>query len=66
MLHHVIKYEYRDGLKLPKPELWCGEKNPTSGWFFQDAQHAALSVNGSIQPCKNCIRAIINQLQEGL
>ena len=63
MSTHVIKYEYEDGKKLAIPTLWCGRKNTGFGFKFNNAQHVALSVGGSIQPCKNCIKAIIKQLE---
>lgn len=58
----VIKYEYEDGIKLPKSEVvtWCGKK--PSNWMFSDAQHAALATEqGSrIAVCRSC-RAKIKQ-----
>ena len=65
MAKHVIKYEYRDGEKLAQPTTWCGRKHD-GGWVFADAQHVALAVGGSIQPCKKCIKAIIKVLEEEL
>jgi hypothetical protein len=64
MASHVIKFEYDDGKKLQRPVTWCGSDE--FGWMFQDAQHVALSVGGSVQPCKKCVRAIINELQKEL
>lgn len=66
MSKHVIKYEYHEGTKLKKPVLWCGGKANSFDWYFQDAQHVALAVGGSTAPCKNCIRAVIRQLQKEL
>jgi hypothetical protein len=67
MPKHVIKYEYDDGVKLAKPVLWCGRKSSGKpAWRFQDAQHVALAVGGSVQSCKDCIKAIIKQLSEEL
>ena len=66
MIKHVIKYEYDDGEKLKKPILWCGREATGMDFYFQDAQHVALAVCGSIQPCKNCIKAIIKELQKEL
>ncbi|HHA1204606.1 hypothetical protein V6183_04145 [Enterobacter hormaechei] len=67
MSKHIIKYEYRDGVKLAKPEIetWCGHAPKFSDWLFQDAQHALLSIEqGSLQvPCKNCLAAIIKTAQ---
>ena len=66
MSRHIIKFEYDDGIKLENPILWCGKASSDFGWMFQDAQHVALAVGGSIQPCKNCIKAIIKQLEKEL
>ena len=64
---HVIKYTHDDGIKLLIPQTWCkaGLKS-NNEWLFQDAQHVALAVGGSVAPCKNCIKAIIKQLSEEL
>jgi len=60
---HVIKYEYRNGEFLTQPILWCGVDHQTSMEFtFKDAQHVALAVGGSMQPCKDCVKAIIEAL----
>ncbi len=42
MRKHIIKYEYRDGVKLARHEIetWCGHAPQFSDWLFQDAQHA--------------------------
>jgi hypothetical protein len=66
MPKHTLKLEYNDGEKLPKPISWCGKEMNSFDWCFQDAQHLALSSQGSIVPCKNCIRAIIKELQKEL
>ena len=66
MTNHVIKFEYEDGKKLTNPVLWCGETRPANKWNFVDAQHVALAAGGSIQPCKKCIKAIIQELEKGL
>jgi len=63
---HVIKYEYKDGKKLKYPTLWCGGAHRRLCFVFQDAQHVALAVGGSTAPCKNCIKAIIKQLEKEL
>jgi hypothetical protein len=65
MSRHIIKYRYDDGVKLTNPILWCGRKSKHE-WMFENADHAALSVEGSVQPCKNCIKAIIKQLEKEL
>ncbi|MEP8883471.1 hypothetical protein ABKV35_00055 [Enterobacter kobei] len=68
MSNHIIKYDYRDGIKLAKheTETWCGHRPHFSDWLFQDAQHALLSIEqGSLQvPCKKCMAAIIKTAQE--
>ena len=66
MPRHTIKFEYENGVKLDKPILWCKKEFNHHQAYFQDAQYLALSVGGSIQPCKNCIKAIIKQLSEEL
>jgi len=67
MSRHVIKYTHWDGKKLDAPLLWCGRKSGGNlEWAFLDAQHVALAAGGSVQPCKNCIKAIIKQLSEEL
>ena len=63
---HVIKYDHRDGHKLIQPEYWCGEVSKSTDWHFLDAQHVALSVGGSVQPCTRCIKSIISTLEEEL
>ena len=67
MSKHVVKFEYDDGKKLHSYELkmWCGRVG-SNEFHFLDAQHVALSVGGSIQPCKNCIKAIIKELSKEL
>ncbi len=66
MAKHTVKFEYDNGEKLEFPVLWCGISNNGGRWNFQDAQHLALSAGGSIQPCKNCIKAIIKELEREL
>lgn len=70
MSKHIIKYEYRDGVKLAKHEIeiWCGHSPKFAEWLFQDAQHAILSIEqeSRIQPCKRCLKAIINTAENGL
>lgn len=66
MSTHVIKYEYKDGIKLDSPISWCGAPISNMEFLFQDAQHVALNVGGSTKPCKDCIKAIINELNEEL
>ena len=64
MKRHIIKFEYENGVKLSAPVVWCGRPATYSQWLFQDAQHAALSVNGEIEPCRNCVKAIIKELEK--
>jgi len=66
MERHVIKFEYEDGVKLAIPIVWCGKTVSGMEFMFQDAQHVALAVGGSIEPCANCIKAIISELQKEL
>ena len=67
MPRHVIKHTHEDGEKLESPELWCEIKLKNNmEWVFTDTHHAALSVGGSVQPCKNCIKAIIKELSKEL
>lgn len=63
---HVLKCEYEDGVKLIQPLSWCGRELKYPQWYFSGAQQAALSVGGSVQPCKNCIKAIIKELSKQL
>jgi len=66
MSKHVIKFEYIDGEKQVIPEVWCGRKVSGKDFMFKDAQHVALAINGSIEPCKSCIKTIIKVLQTAL
>lgn len=66
MSHHIIKFSHKDGVKLLSPEVWCGEEINGHSWLFQSAQHAALSVGGSISMCKNCIKNIVKELSKEL
>ncbi|MCL5634794.1 hypothetical protein M5Y66_09795 [Enterobacter vonholyi] len=62
MPKHIIKYDHRDGVKLPQyqVETWCGHQPGAFEWLFQDAQHAVLCIEhgGSQVPCKRCLKAI--------
>ena len=62
---HIIKFKYYDGKKLNTPMLWCGMEHK-GDFVFANAQHAALAVDGSIAPCKNCIKSIIKALETEL
>lgn len=66
MVRHVIKYEYDEGARLKHPISWCGKELKGYDFKFSDAQHVALAAGGSIQPCKNCIKAIIRNLEKEL
>lgn len=70
MQQHIIKYEYRDGVKLPKHqvETWCGHHPVSFEWLFQDAQHALLSIEQSsrISPCSKCLEKIILLAENGV
>lgn len=37
---------------------WCGKEPQFREWCFTDAEHALLSIDGSIGVCKNCLRLI--------
>lgn len=60
MAAHIIKFEYKDGVKLKRHELvtWCG--TPAGNWGFQDAQHALLSLDKgtAITPCRKCLKKL--------
>lgn len=66
MSKHVIKHTHNNGERLEKPTLWCGRKYNGFDWVFQDTHHVALAVEGSIQPCKSCIKSIIRELEKEL
>ncbi len=66
MSTHVIKMRYDNGVKLPAPTLWCGRKGSVLEYYFMDAGHLSLSIGGSIQPCKKCVKAIIKELSKEL
>lgn len=66
MPKHVIKYTHKDGQQLPANEYWCGRKGKHYDWAFMDAQHLALAVGGSAQPCKQCVKSIIKTLEQEL
>lgn len=66
MSKHVIKHTHEDGEELDVPTLWCGRKYNGFDWVFGDTHTVALAVGGSVQPCKNCIKAIIKELEKEL
>ncbi|QHJ84509.1 MAG: hypothetical protein [Caudoviricetes sp.] len=63
-IKHIIKYDYQDGVKLPTPVLWCKSPSMWGEWYFQDVQHAALTVchEGRLVPCKDCCNEVIKYL----
>lgn len=63
---HVVKFDYHDGEKRLLPLFWCGKVPQYREFWFIDAQHVALAVEGSVPPCKNCIKAIIKELEKEL
>ena len=63
---HVVKLDHLEGKKLHQPIFRCGRKARFREFCFMDAQHVALAVGGSIQPCQNCIKAIIKELNKEL
>lgn len=73
MPKHVIKFEKgtwitgveADGKRIAA-ESWCGRPLRVYDKPFLDAQHVALAVGGSLQPCKDCIKAIIKDLEKEL
>lgn len=58
MSKHVIKHTHKDGEELRTPTLWCGRKYYNYNPAFLGVEHVALAAEGSVQPCKNCIKAI--------
>jgi len=63
---HTIKLTHIDSQKLNKDVYWCGRFRKSFDWCFSDAQHLTLSVGGSVQPCKSCIKSIIKELEKEL
>ena len=63
---HTIRYEYEDGKKLRFPIYWCGRKHNEFNFAFTDTHHLALGVGGSQSPCKECIKAVIKELEKEL
>ena len=66
LVRHTIKHSHENGGLLVHPIYWCGRYGNLNSWHFLDAQHLAMSVNGSITPCKECIRSIISELNKEL
>lgn len=62
----TIKETHRDGVELDAPVSWCGRNISKTDWAFQDAQHLARAVGGSVQPCKKCVAAVIKELSKEL
>jgi len=66
---HTVKQMFAEGDGLPRPEYHCGRVGavaPFNDFHFLDAGHLVRNVGGSIQPCKDCIRAIIRELNKEL
>ena len=62
----VKKYNSeKNGIVLSKT-AWCGNELGSHAWAFSDAQHLALSVQGSVEPCRDCVKAIIKELEKEL
>ena len=65
MSKHTVKRDHEDGAPIT-PVFWCGRHPTAFEWYFQDTHHLALSIGGSQQPCKLCIKAIIKELNREL
>ena len=65
MNKHTVRHDHKDGVAI-QPIFWCGRKASGFEWYFQDTHHLALSIGGSQQPCKLCIKAIIKELNREL
>ena len=66
-IKHTIKFTHDDGKERRQSLYWCGRESQTKDeWAFQNAGHLALSVGGSVQPCKRCIKEIIKELEKEL
>ena len=66
MPKHITKNDYENGAKLDRPIVWCGRSVNIYDWRFLDTHHAALSVCGSVAPCKDCVKEIIKTFQKEL
>lgn len=56
MSAHVIKHSKIPGGR--ELELWCGADHIPFKRAFPSEMHVGLNVDGSIQPCKECLNAI--------
>lgn len=65
MVAHAVKYDHDNGEPIT-PVFWCGRTRKAYEWYFSDIGHMALSVGGSQQPCKDCIKAVIAELKKEL
>ena len=65
-IRHTIKNTHISGKKLLNPTSWCGRDIRVDSWSFLDTHHLALSIGGSQQPCRKCIKAIIKELEREL
>lgn len=70
MAKHIIKRKekYGEGYLQMEVKSWCGKKITNPDWAFQDAQHAALSHDGSILACHDCVTELVKclyQVSEG-
>lgn len=67
--HHIVKVKYQGGKVKATQEMWCGaELSLSSGPFFQDAQHALLSIaqGWSVPTCRECLGAIRDSAEKGM
>ena len=55
MNKHIVKHEYRNGIKLDIPIVWCGRSIPWNSEVIP-ANHAAF--NDRSDSCKKCKGAI--------
>jgi hypothetical protein len=56
--HHI-----RHTHEKRKDTTWCGLNTTPLIWYFQDLDHAAYSqAQGSIEPCRHCVRRAIKAL----
>ena len=52
MNKHIVKHEYRNGIKLDIPIVWCGRSIPWNSEVIRAASHDRDDA------CKNCKSAI--------
>ena len=58
MNKHIVKHEYRNGVKLDIPIVWCGRSIP----WNSEVLHVA-SMAKSDDACVNCQSAVIRKLK---